>query len=197
MKIKLARLTDFIPRFRVFWNTKFHTCEFQNSILYILWSILYGILYLLDSSYRQTWVFCKFSQIYLIKISNFLTKQSWETASNVVLKRYKDDVDTGNRFQAVTCTMDSGLKGTVQRVGSGRFMMNRSSNSWRSWATMDRPLSSLKTVQFHSFTESNYCFWIQDRPLSQPSTFADCRPQVFWTVQFWWPFSISSSNRPV
>jgi len=39
----------------------------------------------------------------LIQISNFLTKQSWETASNVVLKRYKDDVDTGNEFQAAAC----------------------------------------------------------------------------------------------
>ena len=32
------------------------------------------------------------------KQSNFSTKQSWFTASNVVLKRYKDNVDTGLVF---------------------------------------------------------------------------------------------------
>ena len=57
-------------------------------------------------------VFLKISQFLfgfhqkLIHNSNFLTKQSWETASNVVLKRYKDDVDTGNEFQAAACIVN-------------------------------------------------------------------------------------------
>ena len=34
-------------------------------------------------------------------------KQSWETASNVVLKRYKDDVDTGTGFESAACTKNA------------------------------------------------------------------------------------------
>jgi len=75
----------------------------------MLYEIVYLIWYNLIDRIQY---FAKFLNFYfdliktLIQISNFLTKESWETASNVVLKRYKDDVDTGNEFQRTACILN-------------------------------------------------------------------------------------------
>ena len=80
----------------------FKTPKYKIYKINYIWSILYEIKYILNTKRPAI------SQIYLnlIKISNFLTKQSWETASNVVLKRYKDDVDTGTGFKPAACTVN-------------------------------------------------------------------------------------------